>query len=106
MSSSSDDVDLSTIRNQIGYAILSVANDGEVVSGKSSGVLADDKLEVRKLWRLVLEAGAVLKSSETADGGGKKLRKLTVKFEEGREYHITVGLEHVYIVAKAAPTSA
>jgi hypothetical protein len=104
MSSAYDDLDLSSINNQIGYAILDAANDGEVVDAPS-GVLADDKLELKKLWRLVLEAGAVLKSDSNS-GGGKKLKKLTVKFEEGREYHITLGQGTlVYIVAKA-PQSA
>ena len=93
-------VDLESIPNQIGHAILRSAN-GSILKPPNGSLTTND---VEILYKMLLEMGSILKEGSSSDNGNAKeelLNKVTVQGGNGISYCLGVSKDgYVYIVKK------
>lgn len=83
------DVELESVPNQIGTAILSTA-DGKIL--KATGALANDEDAVvtcSTIYKMLLDSAKCL--------GDEPMRRLSISYTD-YNYVVTLGKKHVYIV--------
>lgn len=91
------DVDLESVPNQIGHAILRAA-DGSALKPPNGSLSAND---VEVLYKMLLEMGHILKPQSSNDAGGELLKKVTIQGGNGICYCMGISMDGlVYIIKK------